>query len=191
MTDAVTLVLSVLAILVQVALGLLLLVALAALVSAPARRVLLGARRTLSGGELPLAALIAVVATGGSLYFSEVAGFLPCPLCWWQRIFMYPLVILVGVLALDRGLRPEARRRMTAYVAPLPLLGALTAVYHVYIENVPGAQSPFCTAGVPCTIRWFEEFGYVTLPVLALTAFAAVTALLALAFFRPPADDAL
>jgi disulfide bond formation protein DsbB len=182
MTDAVILGLSVLAVILQVALGLLGLVALAALVSGGARRALLGARHTIAGGEVPLAAAVAVVATAGSLYFSEVAGFLPCPLCWWQRVFMYPLVILLGALALDRS---ASGGRLLAYVLPLPVLGALTAVYHVYIENVPGAQSPFCTAGVPCTIRWFEEFGYVTLPVLALTAFAAITALLVLALTRP------
>jgi hypothetical protein len=184
-TDAVILGLSVLAVLVQVALGLLVLLALAAVVSGGARRALLGARRTIAGGEVPMAAVVATVATAGSLYFSEAAGFLPCPLCWWQRIFMYPLVVLLGAAVLDRASRTGTQRRLLAYVLPLPALGLLTAVYHVYIEHVPDAQSPFCTVGVPCTIRWFTEFGYVTLPMLSLTAFAAIGALLVLALTRP------
>lgn len=189
MTDAVILALSVLAVLLHVALGLLALVALAALVSATARSALAGARHTLAGAELPLAGLVAVVATAGSLYFSEVADFLPCPLCWWQRVFMYPLVILLGAVALDRGVRRADGRRLVAYILPLPVLGALTSAYHVYVEHTPG-ESPFCTAGVPCTIRWFTEFGYVTLPALALTAFATIATLLVLALTRPEAPAA-
>lgn len=189
MTDAVILALSVLAVLLHIALALLALVALAALGSATARRALAGARHTFAGAELPLAALVAATATAGSLYFSEVADFLPCPLCWWQRIFMYPLVILLGAVALDRGVRrTDGRRRLVAYVLPLPVLGALTSAYHVYVEHTPG-ESPFCTAGVPCTIRWFTEFGYVTLPALALTAFATIGTLLVLALTRPGAHE--
>ena len=185
MTDAVILGLSVLAVVVQVALVLLALVAAASLVSRGARHVLEETRRTVAGGELHAAAVVALVATSGSLYFSEVAGFIPCVLCWWQRIFMYPLVVLLGIAALDRGLGAAARRRVTAYLLPLPLLGAAFASYHLYVEHVPGAESALCTVGVPCSVRWFTELGYVTLPMLALTAFLAIAALLVLARTRP------
>jgi disulfide bond formation protein DsbB len=190
-TDTVVLAFSVLAVLVQTGLALLVLVALASLASPRARRVLDETRRTVAGGELHAAAVVALVATSGRLYFSEVAGFLPCVLCWWQRVFMYPLVVLLGVGALDRGLRAASRRRFSAYVLPLPLLGAAFALYHLYVEHVPGAESVLCSVGVPCSVRWFTELGYITLPMLALTAFAAIAALLVLSLTRPePAGTA-
>jgi disulfide bond formation protein DsbB len=188
MTDVVILALSLLVVAVQATLGLFVLLVLASLVLEPARRALLALRRAIAGTELALAAVVAVVATAGSLYFSEVAGFLACPLCWWQRIFMYPLAVILTIAVLDRGRSLFSTRRLVAYVGALPVLGAAVAVYHLYVEHVPGAESVLCRAGVPCSVRWFTELGYITIPMMALTGFAAIGALLALAFVRPGAQ---
>jgi disulfide bond formation protein DsbB len=188
-TDVVVLALSLLVVALQVAVVLFVLLVVAARLNDGARRALDGLRRTVRGAELALASVVAIVSTAGSLYFSEVAGFLACPLCWWQRIFMYPLAVILPVAALDRGLRAGTRRRLTAYLLPLPFLGALFAIYHLYVEHVPGAESALCRSGVPCSVRWFTELGYITIPMMALTGFAAIAALLFLAL-RPVREPA-
>ncbi len=117
--------------------------------------------------------VVAIVATAGSLYFSEVRLFVPCALCWWQRIFMYPLV---GVLAVAVFSRDE---RAWRYGLPLALLGALTAWYHYLIQRVPSIAPPgVCRGGVPCTVQYIEWFGFVTIPLLSGIAFTIITALL-------------
>ena len=134
-------------------------------------------RESLDGSELWLAALVAVVATGGSLWFSEVAGYIPCKLCWFQRIAMYPLVLLV-LVALARD------RRAARYFLPLPLVGLGVAGWHLLVERgvVEDTQSCLISAPGGCATRWIEELGYVTIPVLAATAFAAIAVLLAFAW---------
>jgi hypothetical protein len=119
---------------------------------------------------LPLAWAIAAVATGGSLYLSEVAGYLPCLLCWYQRIAMYPLVVVLGVASLRR----DEQAWRTA--VPLTVIGAAVAVWHLIVERNP-ALGDACDASAPCTIRWVEEFGVLTLPGMALTAFVAIAVL--------------
>lgn len=126
----------------------------------------------IAGGQLAL--LVATTATAGSLYFSEVANYIPCTLCWYQRIAMYPLPVILLVALVLR------RRDVWAYVVPVAAIGAAVAVYHVYVER-SGHETPVCTASAPCTTIWFEELGYITIPVMALTAFAAVVVLLLLA----------
>lgn len=185
MTDALATALAVLAIVLQFLLAALLVLALAATVSARARGALVEVRETLLGGELWLAWAIAAVATAGSLYFSEIADFQPCRLCWMQRIAMYPLAVVLLVAALRRDLRGAV-----LYAAAFPLIGALISGYHLYIEANPEAESASCKAGVPCSVKWIDEFGYVTLPMLALTAFLAIAALLALAWSRARTLDA-
>ena len=164
---------------VQAALALLLALALAAAVSRRARSALSELRATLAGTELWAAWVVALVATLGSLYFSEVADFVPCRLCWFQRIAMYPLAALLLVAALRRDARGGA-----LYALPFPIAGIPIAIYHLYLERNPEAESASCKVGAPCSTRWIEELGYVTIPVLALTAFAAVLALLLLARAR-------
>lgn len=114
--------------------------------------------------------LVAVVATGGSLWFSEVADFTPCELCWYQRIAMYPLVIVLGVRALRPGGSPDLR------LAGLLLVGAglLVNAWHVTIETWPSLDSGSCDPVVPCTLRWVEGLGFFTIPRLATVAFALV-----------------
>jgi hypothetical protein len=123
----------------------------------------------------PLALLVAATAMLGSLYYSEIAGFLPCELCWFQRICMYPLAIVlaVGVVRRDRA--------AFWYAAPFVAIGASVALYHWLIERVPSlADSSSCSAFVPCTVPYFQELGYVTLAFMSMSAFLLVGALLVL-----------
>lgn len=127
----------------------------------------------------------ALVATTGSLFFSEVLKLTPCVLCWYQRILMYPLVVIlaVGILLRDRRLR--------AYVLPLSILGLGVAAYHnlLYFGVIPEGTMQ-CTLGVSCTTRYFALLGFVDIPFMSLTAFAVIT--VAMLLFRPAGshDDA-
>jgi disulfide bond formation protein DsbB len=169
--------LAVLGLVGQVLAALLLLVGLGALLGI--RGPLRALRRGVEGYELWFAFLVAAIATGGSLFFSEIAGFVPCELCWYQRICMYPLSIVTLLAAL------ADERRVARYLLPLPLVGAGVSVYHLLIENGVVKQSQICLLSAPggCATKWIEEFGYVTIPVLALTGFALAFALLLLAAF--------
>jgi disulfide bond formation protein DsbB len=183
--ETVSTILAVLALLVQVLLAALALLALASLVSPRARAWLGELRETLLGTELWIAWAIALVATLGSLYFSEIADFPPCRLCWFQRIAMYPLAVLLLVAALRRDFRGAA-----LYGLAFPVAGAAVAIYHVYIEQNPEAESAGCKiGGAPCSVKWIDELGYITIPVLALTAFLAIGALLLFALARARSVD--
>lgn len=118
--------------------------------------------------------LVAVLATAGSLYFSEVAGFAPCTLCWYQRIAMYPLVVILGLAAWRRD------AGAWIYVAALAAIGAVIAAYHVVLEWFPGLSSGACDPDNPCTLVWFRAFGVFSLPTLALTAFLLILTLITL-----------
>lgn len=126
-----------------------------------------------------LAFLVAATSTFGSLYFSEVAHFVPCRLCWFQRIAMYPLsvVLLVGAVRRDPGLR--------WYVGPMALIGAGVAAYHTLLEWKPELDTGACELfGPSCTDIWFREFGFLTLATMALIGFLTI---LLLMFLRFPA----
>lgn len=132
---------------------------------------------------LTLAFLVAAAAMAGSLYFSEVAHFPPCQLCWYQRICMYPLVPLLGIAAWrrDSGIRP--------YAAVLAGIGALVSTYHVILERYPSLESSVCDPTNPCTLIWVRRFGYLTIPAMALSGFALILTLLALVPTSPPSPD--
>ncbi len=132
-----------------------------------------------------LAFAIAAVATAGSLYYSEVEGFAPCVLCWYQRIVMYPLALILGI-ATFRG-----DHRVKVYAVPLAVIGAAIALYHYQLELFPEQGSGVCDIAVPCTARWFEVFGFVSLAFMALTGFLAIIALGSIAGPRhtPAGDD--
>ncbi len=119
-----------------------------------------------------LALLVALTAMLGSLYFSEVVGFVPCTLCWYQRILMYPLVLItvVGILKQDAFL--------PFYVLPFSILGMGISTYHVMLQNGVFSPSSSCTAGVPCTVRYVNYMEFVTIPMMALTAFVLITAVM-------------
>ncbi len=138
---------------------------------------------------VPLAWVIATVTTLGSLYFSEIADFVPCKLCWYQRICMYPLVVILGVAAVRRD------RDVRFYVVPVAAIGAVVSTYHSWIQAYPpvGGTS-FCTLDAPCTERYVWEFGFVSLPLMALSAFAFVITMMVLARpgnFRAVTNDSL
>ncbi len=127
----------------------------------------------MAGQESALAFVVALVATLGSLYLSEVANFVPCRLCWYQRIAMYPLPVILGIAWWKRD---ETIRR---YVLPLAAIGAAISTYHVLVEHFPSLESSdICDLSNPCTIRWVERFGFVTIPVMALCGFGLIVALM-------------
>jgi disulfide bond formation protein DsbB len=139
-------------------------------------------RLWLEGYELWLAFLVAAIATGGSLFFSEIAHFIPCELCWYQRICMYPLSIATLLAAL------AADRRAARYLLPLPVVGFGVSVYHLLVENQVVSEAQTCKISAPggCALKWINEFSYMTIPTLALTGFALITVFLLLAA-APPA----
>lgn len=113
---------------------------------------------------------VAAVAVSGSLYYSEGAGFIPCDFCWYQRIAMYPLavILLVGAVTRDQG--------VTKYVVPIAAIGLLLSVYHYQLELFPN-QATACTSGVPCNVRHVEQFGFISIPFMAGCGFLAILAL--------------
>ena len=123
--------------------------------------------------------LIATVSTLVALFFGEVMQLPPCVLCWYQRICMFPLVLILPV-----GLFP-LERKVVRYALPLAGIGWLFAVFHVLLIAgvIPESIKP-CTQGVPCSEKVIEWFGFVTIPLLAVVAFSAIIALLVLAHFR-------
>jgi disulfide bond formation protein DsbB len=131
-----------------------------------------------------LAWLVALVATLGSLYYSEIAHFTPCKLCWYQRICMYPLAVILLVAAVRRD------RRIWVYVLPQAVIGAGFAVYHTQLQAFPSQGSSFCTTLEPCTVRYVWEFGFVSLPFLALSAFVFIITMLLVARGRAGTRDA-
>lgn len=119
--------------------------------------------------------LIAAISTLGSLFFSQVVGYAPCVLCWYQRIFLFPLVLILAV-----GLFP-VDGKVVKYALPLAVAGWLTALYHnlVYAGIVPESIQP-CSQGVSCTEEYLDLFGFITIPLLSLLAFSAIITLLIL-----------
>lgn len=132
---------------------------------------------TLKANLVYLAWFQALLATLGSLFFSEVMQLIPCLLCWYQRIMMYPLVFILttGILM--------GERRIKYYVLPLSLLGFAIALYHnlLYYKLIPESIAP-CTTGISCTTRQIEWLGFITIPLLSLTAFTVIT--LSMLFYR-------
>lgn len=123
--------------------------------------------------------LVASISTLGALFFGEVMHVPPCVLCWYQRIFMFPLVLIlpIGLFPLDR--------KVVRYALPLAALGWLFAVFHQLLVAgvIPESIKP-CTQGVPCSQTVIEWFGFLTIPLLSVVAFSTLIALLVLAYSR-------
>ena len=122
---------------------------------------------------LTFAWLVAIAATAGSLYYSEIRRFMPCELCWYQRIFMYQLVLLLGlaVYRLDTGIRP--------YAMAMSVVGGTISLVHYLEQKVPAFQPTACDATpIPCNVQYVNYFGFVTIPFMALVSFALITAVL-------------
>ncbi|QWU13939.1 disulfide bond formation protein DsbB [Paenibacillus sophorae] len=122
---------------------------------------------------LYLAWFVSLIAVAGSLYLSEVLKYEPCKLCWFQRIFMYPQVFLLGIATYRND------KRIIPYVLPLCAIGGSISLYHYAEQKIPalGKVVP-CTIGVPCTKDYLNFFGFITIPLLALTAFVLIFVLL-------------
>jgi disulfide bond formation protein DsbB len=123
----------------------------------------------LGKNALMLALIQAIVAFLWSMYYSNIAGFTPCVLCWYQRICMFPLFValIVGIL------RKDAKVYM--YVLPPAIVGWVIAFYHnlLYYKIIPDTLAP-CTTGVSCTTKFIEYFGFVTIPLLSFLAFSVI-----------------
>ncbi len=130
-----------------------------------------------------LAFLVAGTSTVGSLYFSEVADYVPCRLCWFQRIAMYPLsaILLVAAVRGDRGVR--------WYAGPIAAIGALISAYHFLIEWQPSLEGGACAVGSSCADIWFRELGFVTLAFMALSGFVTVLVLVVPRTVSPPDQE--
>lgn len=125
--------------------------------------------------------VIALIAMLGSLGYSDGMGFEPCKLCWYQRIAMYPMVILLGIAAWkkDFGIKK--------YVLPLAIIGFIIAIYHTLMQFGIAPELPCSALGYSksCSERFTTTFGYITIPVMAATAFAYITLLLSHAKTKP------
>ena len=128
-------------------------------------------RKELKDITLELATMVAVGATLGSLYFSEIRNFVPCDYCWYQRIAMYPLAIILLIATIRRD------KNIIPYALTLSLSGMVLSVYHYQLQLFP-EQSSSCGLDASCTYRWIEVFGFVTIPLLALTSFAFISMIL-------------
>lgn len=131
------------------------------------------------GVALWLAWLVAAAAMAGSLYYSEIVHYAPCSLCWYQRIAMYPLVVILAIAAWNRDW--DVRR----YVLPLVGVGGAVAAYQYAIGFFPDAEILGCTLDVSCTERYVWEFGFVDFPFMSLVAFGAIACLLLCSPYRP------
>jgi len=120
-----------------------------------------------------LAWVVSAIAMLGSLFFSEIMDFIPCTLCWYQRILMYPLVFIfvVGMMPYDR--------KVLKFATPLVLLGWLFALYHnlIHYGIIPESASP-CVQGVPCSTKYIEWLGFISIPMLSFIAFSIIAILL-------------
>lgn len=119
--------------------------------------------------------LLATIASLGSLFFSDVMAFIPCSLCWYQRIAMYPLVVilLVGLFPFDG--------KVVKFALPLAFIGLMISLYHNLLHwgIVPESAAP-CVQGIPCSTQYINWLGFITIPVLSMAAFSIIFILLLL-----------
>ena len=121
-----------------------------------------------NGQEMLFGAIVAGTAMFGSLYLSEIANLPPCRMCWYQRFAMYPVAVVLAV---------AAWRRYTQVRIPVMIVvtvGGAIAAYHYLIQWFPDLEGTACSITVPCTTAWFRVFGFISIPYMALSAFAFV-----------------
>ena len=117
--------------------------------------------------------LVASVATLGSLFFSEIMEFVPCTMCWYQRILMYPLVLIFLV----NLLYPDGK--VFKYSMPLVITGILFAFYHnLLMWGIISESAVPCKQGIPCSTEYFEYLGFINIPFLSLSAYSLILILL-------------
>ena len=131
--------------------------------------------KTISTTIVFLCFLVASVATLGSLFFSEVMGFVPCSMCWYQRIFLYPLVVIF----LINLLYPDDK--LFKYAMPLVVIGLFFSIYHnlLMFDIIPASVVP-CVSGVPCSTEYINWLGFITIPLLSLSVYLVLFILLVL-----------
>lgn len=125
----------------------------------------------LNKNSLRLAFLISLIATCGSLFYSLYAKFVPCELCWYQRIFMYSLAVIFGLALIKKD------NKIIDYALVLSSIGAIISLYHNYIY-FKATTSTFCVLGKSCIEKYVSEFGYITIPIMSLTAFLSIIILM-------------
>lgn len=123
--------------------------------------------------DLFMAWVVASVAMLGSLYFSEILGFIPCELCWYQRILMYPLVLLLGIANFRRD------RTVIYYALPFSVIGSILSLFHYLLQKTSWFTDVTpCSDGIPCSGEYINWLGFITIPLLAFIAFCLITVLL-------------
>lgn len=111
-----------------------------------------------------------IIAVVGSLFFSEVMHFVPCTLCWYQRILMYPLMIILGIAVYQND------RVVYKYVLPFSILGIVVSIYHYSHQKFSLFKDfEMCSSGVPCSGEYINWLGFITIPLLAFVAFSVIT----------------
>ncbi|OGK17736.1 hypothetical protein A2799_01830 [Candidatus Roizmanbacteria bacterium RIFCSPHIGHO2_01_FULL_39_24] len=117
-----------------------------------------------------IAWVVSIFSLTGSLFFSEILKLPPCILCWYQRILMYPLVLIIGVgiVRKDKGL--------PLYVLPFSILGSAVALFHYLLQRgiIPDSVAP-CTQGISCTSKLIEYYGFITIPFMSLVSFVIIS----------------
>ena len=126
----------------------------------------------ISENSILLAWSIASLATLGSLFYSEVSKFIPCTYCWYERILMYPLVLILGIGVIKKD------ENAWMYGAPLSVTGIIVSIYHYQLQMFPDQNSFSCSGEVSCAGKWISEFGFVTMPFMAFSTFLLISVLL-------------
>lgn len=179
-TDAVTLFFALLAVGAQLAVLSALVLLVGGAWSPRLAEVRAGVADAIRPQAIVLACFVALVCTTGSLYLSEVANFVPCKLCWYQRYAMYPLVPILGIAAW------AGWTKIWLPGVVIAVVGGAISTWHILIERYPSLDTGACDPNNPCSLIWVRRFGYVTIPTMALSGFALIVTLLLVA--RPTSD---
>ncbi len=139
------------------------------------------ARAELARAAPIVVAATAVGATLGSLYYSEIADYIPCTYCWYQRIAMYPMAVIVPLAIVLR------ERSILRYSLALGSIGLAVSIYHIQLQLFPDQSSNSCELTSPCTAKWVEAFGFMTIPQMAGTSFAIIVVVSIIGLRTPPA----
>ena len=135
---------------------------------------------TIYGGPSRSIALLAAwLATGGSLFFSEVLHYTPCMLCWYQRILMYPLAIILTIGMLRRN------NELHHYTLPFSVVGIFVSLYHYLLIKTDWFPPPPCLKSVPCTVDYFNILGFINIPFMAFIAVIIITVMMVASQYEP------
>ena len=138
----------------------------------PRNNLILSTKNILTEYNVLFAWTIASLASIGSLFYSEISGFVPCTYCWYERIAMYPLVAILGVGIILKN------KQSWLFGLPLSAIGLLITVYHYQLQIFPNQNAFSCSTEVSCTGTWIMEFGFITMPFMALSTFLLISVLL-------------